>query len=67
MTRAEGTGMPDLRALLADGHVHVTDGAMGTMLYSRGLFLNVCYDELNLSQPDVIPRGAPRIVAQAPS
>ena len=46
--------MPDLRALLADGHVHVTDGAMGTMLYSKGLFLNVCYDELNLSQPDVI-------------
>ncbi len=46
--------MPDLRALLADGHVHVTDGAMGTMLYSKGLFLNVCYDELNLSHPDII-------------
>ena len=46
--------MPDLRALLADGHVHVTDGAMGTMLYSKGIFLNVCYDELNLRQPDVI-------------
>jgi methionine synthase I (cobalamin-dependent)/5,10-methylenetetrahydrofolate reductase len=46
--------MPDLRAMLADGHVHVADGAMGTMLYSKGLFLNVCYDELNLRQPDVI-------------
>ena len=46
--------MPDLRTLLADGHVHVSDGAMGTMLYSKGLFLNVCYDELNLRQPDVI-------------
>ncbi len=46
--------MPDLRQLLADGHVHVSDGAMGTMLYSKGLFLNVCYDELNLRQPDVI-------------
>jgi homocysteine S-methyltransferase len=46
--------MPDLRALLADGRVHVTDGAMGTMLYSKGIFLNVCYDELNLRQPDVI-------------
>jgi len=46
--------MPDLRTMLADGHVHVTDGAMGTMLYGKGLFLNVCYDELNLSQPDVI-------------
>lgn len=46
--------MPDLRALLADGHVHVSDGAMGTLLYSKGIFLNVCYDELNLRQPDVI-------------
>ena len=46
--------MPDLRSLLADGHVHVSDGAMGTLLYSEGIFLNVCYDELNLRQPDVI-------------
>jgi len=46
--------MPDLRALLADGRVHVADGAMGTMLYAKGIFLNVCYDELNLRQPDVI-------------
>jgi homocysteine S-methyltransferase len=43
-----------LRELLADGRVHVTDGAMGTMLYARGMFLNVCYDELNLRQPDLI-------------
>lgn len=46
--------MPDLRTLLTDGRVHVSDGAMGTMLYAKGLFLNVCYDELNLRQPDVI-------------
>ncbi|TFG43296.1 MAG: bifunctional homocysteine S-methyltransferase/methylenetetrahydrofolate reductase [Gemmatimonadales bacterium] len=46
--------MPDLRQLLADGHVHVSDGAMGTMLYSKGVFLNVCYDELVLRQPDII-------------
>jgi len=30
------------------------DGAMGTMLYAKGIFLNRCYDELNLSQPDLI-------------
>ena len=30
------------------------DGAMGTMLYSRGIFINRCYDELNLSQPDMV-------------
>ena len=43
-----------LRDLLGDGRVHVVDGAMGTMLYARGVFLNVCYDELNLRQPDLI-------------
>ncbi|MFI5210525.1 MAG: bifunctional homocysteine S-methyltransferase/methylenetetrahydrofolate reductase [Gemmatimonadales bacterium] len=46
--------MPTLRDLLADGRVHVFDGAMGTMLYGRGVFLNVCYDELVLRQPDLV-------------
>jgi len=43
-----------LRDLLNDGKVHVLDGAMGTMLYSKGFFLNVCYDELNLKQPKLV-------------
>ena len=30
------------------------DGAVGTLLYSKGIFINRCYDELNLSQPDLI-------------
>ncbi|MGA8869302.1 MAG: bifunctional homocysteine S-methyltransferase/methylenetetrahydrofolate reductase [Candidatus Sulfotelmatobacter sp.] len=30
------------------------DGAMGTLLYAKGVFINRCYDELNLSQPDLI-------------
>jgi homocysteine S-methyltransferase len=30
------------------------DGAMGTLLYSKGIFINRSYDELNLSQPDLI-------------
>src|SRR3954452_5526798 len=46
--------MPTLRDLLSDSRVHVVDGAMGTMLYGRGVFLNVCYDELNLRQPDLV-------------
>ena len=46
--------MPDLRSLLSDGRVHVLDGAMGTMLYERGVFVNVCYDELNATHPDLI-------------
>src|ERR1700754_2423132 len=30
------------------------DGAMGTYLYAKGIFINRCYDELNLSQQDLI-------------
>jgi methionine synthase I (cobalamin-dependent)/5,10-methylenetetrahydrofolate reductase len=43
-----------LRELIEDGGTHVMDGAMGTVLYQRGVFVNVCYDELCLSQPDVV-------------
>ena len=28
----------------------VADGAMGTMLYDKGVFINRCFDELNISQ-----------------
>src|SRR4051812_7490657 len=35
------------------------DGAMGTVLYDQGIFINRCYDELNISQPDII-RGIHR-------
>jgi homocysteine S-methyltransferase len=38
---------------LAEGVV-VCDGAMGTMLYAKGVFLNRCFDELNLSMPDLV-------------
>jgi methionine synthase / methylenetetrahydrofolate reductase(NADPH) len=37
-----------------DRRVLVADGAMGTMLYSKGIFINRCYDELNLSLPAMI-------------
>jgi len=30
------------------------DGAMGTVLYAKGIFINRCYDELNCSQPELI-------------
>lgn len=30
------------------------DGAMGTMLYARGIFINRCFDELNLSEPKMV-------------
>lgn len=34
--------------------VLLCDGAMGTMLYSRGVFINRCFDELNLSSPSLV-------------
>jgi homocysteine S-methyltransferase len=43
-----------VRELIEDGRVHVFDGAMGTLLYSRGVFVNVCYDELNVSRPELV-------------
>lgn len=39
---------------IADDRVHVLDGAMGTMLYAKGVFVNVCYDELCVSRPGVV-------------
>ncbi len=30
------------------------DGAIGTELYNKGVFINSCYDELNLSRPNLI-------------
>jgi methionine synthase I (cobalamin-dependent)/5,10-methylenetetrahydrofolate reductase len=30
------------------------DGAMGTILYDHGIFINRCYDELNLTTPDLV-------------
>ncbi len=43
-----------MRQLIDDGRAHVFDGAMGTLLYGRGIFVNVCYDELNLSRPELV-------------
>lgn len=32
----------------------LADGAMGTEIYRRGVFISCCYDELNLSSPELI-------------
>lgn len=32
----------------------VCDGAMGTMLYERGISFDHCFDEINLSHPDLV-------------
>src|SRR5471032_271210 len=43
---------PFLEAL--DERVLVCDGAMGTMLYAKGIFINKSFDALNLTQPDLV-------------
>ena len=35
-------------------HPLVFDGAMGTVIYSKGVFVNTCFDELNLTKPELI-------------
>jgi homocysteine S-methyltransferase len=45
--------MPQFADIFANRPV-LADGAMGTVLYARGIFINRCYDELNLSDPNLI-------------
>jgi methionine synthase / methylenetetrahydrofolate reductase (NADH) len=46
--------MQPFREVLETDRIHVVDGAMGTMLYAKGVYINRCYDELNLSNPDLV-------------
>ncbi len=46
--------MEPFRDLLETDRIYVVDGAMGTMLYAKGVYINRCYDELNLSNPDLV-------------
>ncbi|HET7287770.1 MAG TPA: bifunctional homocysteine S-methyltransferase/methylenetetrahydrofolate reductase, partial [Pyrinomonadaceae bacterium] len=46
--------MQPFRELLSTDRILVVDGAMGTMLYAKGVYINRCYDELNLSSPDLV-------------
>ncbi len=34
--------------------VIIFDGGVGTYLYKKGIFINTCFDELNLTQPDLV-------------
>src|SRR5579859_2794450 len=46
--------MQEFLQAIADEHVYLFDGAMGTMLYAKGVFINKCYDELNLRNPEIV-------------
>ena len=43
-----------LQRLLDPESLVLFDGAMGTMLYARGVFINQCYDELTVRAPDLV-------------
>ncbi|HEX2695151.1 MAG TPA: homocysteine S-methyltransferase family protein, partial [Acidobacteriota bacterium] len=34
--------------------VLLCDGGMGTMLYAKGVYINTCFDEINLTGPDLV-------------
>lgn len=56
MTAAEPltlSRVAEFRSKLQSGIV-LADGAMGTMLYTKGVFINRCFDELNLSAPQLV-------------
>ncbi|HEY0544725.1 MAG TPA: bifunctional homocysteine S-methyltransferase/methylenetetrahydrofolate reductase [Pyrinomonadaceae bacterium] len=46
--------MENFRDSLESDQIHVFDGAMGTMLYAKGVYINRSYDELNLTNPDLV-------------
>jgi methionine synthase I (cobalamin-dependent) len=46
--------MKNFRELLDTDSVYVFDGAMGTRLYDKGVYINRSYDELNLVAADLV-------------
>ncbi|MHC4550828.1 MAG: bifunctional homocysteine S-methyltransferase/methylenetetrahydrofolate reductase [Planctomycetota bacterium] len=47
-------GTESFADLVARGGVALFDGAMGTMLYSRGVFIHRAFEELNLTRPALV-------------
>jgi len=46
--------MKNFRELLDSEGVYVFDGAVGTRLYDKGIYINRSYDELNIAAPDLV-------------
>lgn len=46
--------MKNFREVLDSDSVFVFDGAVGTRLYDKGIYINRSYDELNLTSPDLV-------------
>ncbi|HOT45931.1 MAG TPA: bifunctional homocysteine S-methyltransferase/methylenetetrahydrofolate reductase [Spirochaetota bacterium] len=46
--------MNSFLSMLGQGRAILFDGAMGTMIYDKGIYINQCFDNLNLTQPRLI-------------
>lgn len=46
--------MKDFREILDSDNIYVFDGAVGTRLYDKGIYINRSYDELNIVAPDLV-------------
>src|SRR5215204_4391123 len=46
--------MRNFRELLDSDSIYVFDGAVGTRLYDKGVYINRSYDELNLTAPELV-------------
>ncbi len=46
--------MRDFRELIEADGIFVFDGAVGTRLYDKGIYINRSYDELNVVAPDLV-------------
>jgi methionine synthase I (cobalamin-dependent)/5,10-methylenetetrahydrofolate reductase len=47
------TNVKSFRERLRSGII-VFDGGVGTYLYEKGIYINTCFDELNLTNPDLV-------------
>ena len=46
--------MKPFKDVLASGDALLFDGAMGTVLYNKGIFINRCFEDANLSAPGLV-------------
>jgi len=44
----------EFRRRIAEGECFLFDGAVATVLYERGIFINRSFDEVNLANPDLV-------------
>lgn len=48
------TAVRSFRELFANGETLLFDGAMGTVLYNKGIFINRSFEDANLSNPNLV-------------